>query len=98
MRGKLQPIAHPVSARPARLSRFGTALADARVICKVADALTEGLIYFLVVFTPWAFGTTQPWSIWVLNAGGYALGGLLFIKWLTWRSAVQAKRLPLRQG
>jgi hypothetical protein len=47
---------------------------------RLADELTEALIYFMVVFGPWAFGTTEPWSIWTLNAGGYVLGVLLLIK------------------
>jgi len=42
--------------------------------------LTELLIYFMVVFSPWAFGTTEPWSIWTMNGCGYALGVLLFSK------------------
>ncbi len=28
------------------------------------------------------FGTTQTWAIEVMNAGGYALGGLLAVKWI----------------
>lgn len=46
----------------------------------LCDGLTELLIYGLVVFTPWAFGTTQPWSIRAMNIGGYALGLLLGAK------------------
>ena len=34
----------------------------------------------MVVFSPWAFGTTQPWSIWTMNGLGYLLGILLGIK------------------
>jgi hypothetical protein len=53
---------------------------------RVFEDLTEALIYGLVVFGPWAFGTTQPWSIRVMNAGGYLLGLLLAaklaIRWL----------------
>lgn len=48
------------------------------------DRLTEGLIYFAILFGPWAFGTTQPWSIHVMNGVGFALGllwlGKLFIR------------------
>ena len=36
----------------------------------------------MVIFGPWAFGTTQPWSIWVLNAAGLMLGLLLMFKLL----------------
>lgn len=34
----------------------------------------------MVVFSPWAFGTTQPWSIRLMNIAGYALGVLLLAK------------------
>lgn len=46
------------------------------------DGATEGLIYFMVIFSPWAFGTTQPWSKAVMDGAGYLLGGLLAAKWL----------------
>ena len=53
---------------------------------RACEDLTEPLIYFMVVFSPWAFGTTQPWSIWLMNAAGYLLGlllaGKLAIRWL----------------
>jgi O-antigen ligase len=42
--------------------------------------LSEGLIYGASVFSPWAFGTTQPWSTWVMNGAGYLLGALLLAK------------------
>ena len=34
----------------------------------------------MLVFSPWAFGTTQQWSIWVMNFAGFALGILLLPK------------------
>lgn len=34
----------------------------------------------MVIFSPWAFGATQVWSIWTMNALGYALGLLLVFK------------------
>src|SRR5438552_18965304 len=50
------------------------------------DYLTEALIYFMVVFSPWAFGTSEEWSMWVMNVSGYCLGlllaGKLAIRWL----------------
>jgi O-antigen ligase len=46
----------------------------------LCDRLTELLIYFMLVFGPWAFGTTQMWSIWVMNVCGYTLSLLLLIK------------------
>ncbi len=48
--------------------------------CCLADWLTEGLIYFAVVFGPWAFGTTQTWSIHTMNGVGLALGLLWLVK------------------
>jgi len=65
--------AHPLRARDVQLYR-------------ACEDLTEPLIYFMVVLSPWAFGTTQPWSIWLMNAAGYLLGlllvGKLAIRWL----------------
>ena len=54
---------------------------------KFCDGLTEGVIYFMVVFSPWAFGTTQDWSIWAMNICGFALGALLITKWMVRRKA-----------
>lgn len=47
---------------------------------QVADAASGGMLGFMVVFSPWAFGTTQPWSIWTMNICGYTLGALLLTK------------------
>jgi hypothetical protein len=44
------------------------------------DQLSGGLIYFAIIFGPWAFGTTQPWSIWTTNVISYTLGVLWLIK------------------
>ena len=49
---------------------------------KWADKCTEILIYFIVLFSPWAFGTTEHWSIWTMNITAYALGALLVSKWI----------------
>lgn len=49
---------------------------------KWADKCTEILIYFMVIFSPWAFGTTQHWSIWTMNITAYGLGALLVSKWI----------------
>jgi O-antigen ligase len=46
------------------------------------DRLTGALIVFAVIFGPWAFGTTQPWSIQTMNVVGLALWALLAFKWL----------------
>ena len=48
---------------------------------RAAEAITGTLLCFMAVFTPWAFGTTQSWSIWTMNVTAYLLGGILFWKW-----------------
>jgi hypothetical protein len=45
------------------------------------DQATGGLLYGLIVFSPWAFGSTEQWTVWVMNGAGYALGALLLAKW-----------------
>ncbi|MGA2177870.1 MAG: O-antigen ligase family protein [Verrucomicrobiota bacterium] len=47
---------------------------------RVCDDASEKLFYFMVIFSPWAFGTTQLWSIWVMNGVGYLAGFFLAIK------------------
>jgi hypothetical protein len=47
-----------------------------------ADVFSGGLILFMVLFSPWAFGTTEPWSIRIMNGLACALGGLLLVKWV----------------
>ena len=34
----------------------------------------------MVIFSPWAFGTTQAWSIWTMNIAGFTLGALFVVK------------------
>ncbi len=51
-----------------------------RRLGRAADRLSGGLILFLVVWGPWSFGTTTPWAIQVMNACGFALGGLYLLK------------------
>ena len=48
---------------------------------RLADALSGTLLLCMVVFGPWAFGTTPNWTIQVMNWSGYALGVLLLGKW-----------------
>lgn len=57
------------------------------------DRYSQRLILFMVVFSPWAFGTTQPWAIWLMNLCGYALGVLLLAKRLVrWRTGYRPPR------
>ncbi|MCL4178171.1 MAG: O-antigen ligase family protein [Verrucomicrobia bacterium] len=43
---------------------------------RLTDDVSGVLIYGLCLFSPWAFGTTENWSTWVMNIGSYALGVL----------------------
>lgn len=62
---------------------------------RVCDGLTEALIYFMVVFTPWAYGTTEEWSVNIMTWTAYGLGVLLLAKWLIrWRTGF----VPARWG
>jgi O-antigen ligase len=57
------------------------------------DRTSGGLLFFVVVFTPWAFGTTQDWSIWCMNGLGAVAGLLLAAKRLVrWSSGWQPAR------
>lgn len=38
-----------------------------------------GIICLAVIFLPWAFGTTQEWSIWTANVAGYALAAVTIL-------------------
>lgn len=48
-----------------------------------ADAMSGWLIKFVIVFAPWAFGTVQLWSTWVVNVTCYLLGLLLVVKYVS---------------
>ena len=55
---------------------------------KVSEVLTEATIYFIIVFSPWAFGTTEEWAVSIMNLAGYFLGLLWLVKWVSrWRLA-----------
>ena len=83
------PGAGSVAQGPGAKKLFATARplrASDVQLYRACEDLTEPLIYFMAVFSPWAFGTTQPWSIWLMNVAGYLLGlllaGKLAIRWL----------------
>ena len=60
-------------------NRFPLRARDVQIY-RGCEYLTGGVICCMAVFGPWAFGTTQPWSIWTMNLGGYFLGLLLALK------------------
>lgn len=52
------------------------------LVFNTCDRLSGMLLCCMVVFSPWAFGTSQAWSVATMNVLGYATGILLAIKWL----------------
>jgi hypothetical protein len=86
----MEPSVHPRHSGASTPARMRTPRAY-----RICDGLTEAVLYFMVTFAPWAFGTTERWSIWTMNVAGYLLGGLLISKWLIrWRTGYE----PLRSG
>ena len=66
---------------------------------KFADKLTEILIYFMAIFSLWAFGTTESWSIWTMNITAYTLGCLLITKWtVRWTAKYIPNPAPSKEG
>jgi hypothetical protein len=66
---------------------------------RLCDDLSGLVVCLMVVFSPWAFGTTQPWSIGTMNAGGYALGVLLAVKLgVRWVKGYRAPRWEPGEG
>ncbi|MAT10370.1 MAG: hypothetical protein CMM02_05105 [Rhodopirellula sp.] len=69
------------------------------ILHKLADTFTEILIYFIVIFSPWAFGTTETWSIWAMNISAYALGFLLISKLtIRWKLKYKLYVTPEKTG
>ena len=94
-RASLLPEPHPPTRvllsiralRPRDLQRY-----------RACENATEGVLYFMVVFSPWAFGTTQPWAIGTMDAAGCLLGLLLALKlWIRWWKGYRPARWG-RQG
>jgi hypothetical protein len=83
----LQPPGGPQTARTVKHvgikllagSLFTLRAADVQLY-RICDDLSGMLVLPMLVFSPWAFGTTEPWSIWTMNVAGYALGILLLVK------------------
>ena len=49
-------------------------------IYQISDEFSGNLICGMMVFAPWAFGTTQRWAIWTMNIAAYSLGILWGVK------------------
>ena len=73
---------HPTPL-PHRRRRTDQKVTNRTAIIRYCDVLTEAVLYFMIVFSPWAFGTTQPWAVWTMNVGGFFLGALLLAKKIT---------------
>lgn len=60
-------------------------------IYQLCDSATGALLLAMIAAAPWLFGATEPWSIRLLNALGFACGALLLVKWLLrWSSGAVA--------
>lgn len=70
----ISPSPEPRAAPPSRLRLFHIRLYG------FSEFATELLIYFVLAASPWMFGTTQTWSIHLMNTCGFVLGGLLAVK------------------
>jgi O-antigen ligase len=46
---------------------------------KIIEWVGGGLLCLLVAATPWLFGTTEDWSVRVMNLGSYAAGAIMAI-------------------
>jgi hypothetical protein len=69
------------------------------LLYRMCEDATEGLLYLMIIFSPWAFGSTQPWAIWTMTIAGYVLGTLLATKlWLRWRRGYPAARWSRSSG
>lgn len=85
----------PLGWRPSLMPQAARRAADMETpfYYRICDRLTEAVIYFMVIFSPWAFGSTQPWAVAVMNCAGGVLGLLLVGKWvIRWRSGYRPAR------
>ena len=87
------PPGEGVSSRGVLPGGGGSETASVAGLYGDCERLTGLLICLMTVFSPWAFGATQPWSIWTLNTAGYALGAILLLKrLLRWRTGFRPPR------
>src|SRR5688500_327303 len=50
-----------------------------RKAAKILEWIGGALLCLLIVATPWMFGTTEDWSIRIMNFGSYAAGAVMLI-------------------
>ena len=81
-----------MAAKPGISSRTRLTLTGI-LLYQRADMASGCLLVFMLLFSPWAFGTTQTWSIGTMNLCGYLLGALLGLKlWIRYRLGYSALR------
>src|SRR3954464_11957247 len=58
---------------------------------RIADAASGAFVLASAILGPWLFGTTENWSVWLLNAISYLAGISMLVKWLVrWRTGAVA--------
>ena len=76
----------PSSSSPSPKEKHDRLTLSAILLHDRADVISGWLLVGMLVFSPWAFGTTQSWAVWTMNVCGYALGLLLGAKlWIRFR-------------
>jgi hypothetical protein len=75
----IRPMADDIQSTAAKNPLFALRAGDVQSY-RVCDDLSGLLIFPMIVFSPWVFGTTEAWSIWTMNAAGFALGVFLLAK------------------
>jgi O-antigen ligase len=50
-----------------------------RKVAKLLEIIGGILLCGLIVATPWMFGTTEDWSVWLMNIGSYGAGVIFLV-------------------
>jgi O-antigen ligase len=66
---------------------FGLNENSCAVIQRCAGQISLGLLCSMFLFSPWAFGTTQPWSVLIMSWAAAALGALCGVRLLIRRAS-----------
>lgn len=55
-------------------------------VSRFLDEAVIRLLGAMILFAPWAFGSTPTWAVWTMNAMGWTLGAVVLArKWVAWR-------------